>query len=198
MTDTRTGQNVVDQYEGLSPSAVLGISDQATPGEAKAAYWSLMREWHPDVNPSLEATRMSQIINGAYSSFINATPAPDYSKQDVSGTASQPYTNDTHDEYPQEGKWGIPWSFYDIPEQGDFTVFPFNNYGFGTEFNPFADFDLFNGVETPLLAANNENQIDVKQLQMLIMLMVFASRLIQLSMQSGIFRPAVKTDSYAY
>jgi hypothetical protein len=45
---------------------VLGVSPDAPAGEIKRAYLRLVRERHPDVNPSAQARREYEIINRAY------------------------------------------------------------------------------------------------------------------------------------
>lgn len=45
----------------------LRITPNATAGLIKAAYRALCQEFHPDKNPSADATRIMQIINDAYS-----------------------------------------------------------------------------------------------------------------------------------
>ena len=46
--------------------ATLGVEPTATPAAIRAAYLGLMREYHPDRNPSGEATLRAQTIIGAF------------------------------------------------------------------------------------------------------------------------------------
>lgn len=54
--------------QALSPHELLGVSEYATKDEIKAAFRTLMKEWHPDFNQHRidEATEMSKLIISAY------------------------------------------------------------------------------------------------------------------------------------
>ncbi len=52
---------------------VLGVSQQATEREVKAAYRELSKEWHPDTNKSSDATAIMQSINKAWEEFKHAS-----------------------------------------------------------------------------------------------------------------------------
>lgn len=46
--------------------SLLGVSQSSTREEIRRAFRARMREWHPDVNPSLNATAHTQRIIAAY------------------------------------------------------------------------------------------------------------------------------------
>jgi curved DNA-binding protein CbpA len=52
--------------EQEDPYLLLGVSTTATPGELRARYLSLAKEWHPDVCPVPEAVQRFQRISAAY------------------------------------------------------------------------------------------------------------------------------------
>lgn len=57
---------------------ILGISRRASQEEIKAAYLKLIKQWHPDLNKSLEAKEKAKKINEAYETLIKhpANPNP--------------------------------------------------------------------------------------------------------------------------
>ncbi len=58
------------QIDKPTPSEVLGIGANASPQEAKKAYYRLAKEYHPDVNKSLEAKVKFQEITAAYQQMV--------------------------------------------------------------------------------------------------------------------------------
>ena len=54
--------------------ALLGVSKSATLAEIRSAFRAQMREWHPDINKSSEATDMTQRLIVAYK-ILNDTEA---------------------------------------------------------------------------------------------------------------------------
>jgi DnaJ-class molecular chaperone len=49
-----------------SPLSILGLSGRPTWNEIKAAYRRMARKYHPDVNPSPDATEQMKKINAAF------------------------------------------------------------------------------------------------------------------------------------
>lgn len=70
----RTGQRrqraTYHHYASKTYYDVLGIERGATLEEIRAAYRSLARELHPDINPSPEAKEKMQQINEAYTALV--------------------------------------------------------------------------------------------------------------------------------
>jgi len=52
--------------------ALLGISQSATPVDIRRAFHARIREWHPDVNPSPQATAFTQSLIVAYKILTDA------------------------------------------------------------------------------------------------------------------------------
>jgi molecular chaperone DnaJ len=50
----------------MDPYDILGIPSNATPDEIRKAYYTLVKQYHPDKNPSDEATERVRLINAAY------------------------------------------------------------------------------------------------------------------------------------
>ena len=48
---------------------ILGLNSQASKKEVKKAYWKLAKKYHPDVNPSQEASKKFIEITEAYDAF---------------------------------------------------------------------------------------------------------------------------------
>lgn len=57
---------------------VLGISQDATPDEIKSAYRKASLKWHPDKNPSPDATAMFQRIGEAYTTLSDPSARSTY------------------------------------------------------------------------------------------------------------------------
>lgn len=60
---------------------VLGVSPDATAEEIRKAYRRLAREWHPDNNSSLDATRRMAEINAAYEALSDPEKREAYDAQ---------------------------------------------------------------------------------------------------------------------
>lgn len=46
---------------------LLGLKSGYTEQDLRVTYRKLMKQWHPDINPSAQAETMSQMLNEAYS-----------------------------------------------------------------------------------------------------------------------------------
>lgn len=57
----------------ISSYAILGVSQDASPAEIKRAYRRLAMRWHPDRNPSPEATERFKQIGAAYDDLLVPT-----------------------------------------------------------------------------------------------------------------------------
>lgn len=100
-----------------SPYTVLGLKDNATADEVKAAYRRLAKKYHPDLNPgSKEAEQKMKEINEAYDMIVNHKYDPNASGPSASGGYSSgayrsggTYSRGYAD--PFEGFWGSPFGF---------------------------------------------------------------------------------------
>lgn len=68
------GENIMPlEVAWLKESAlwwqILGVKPFCAPEQVEQAYKSLMRRWHPDVNPHLWAAQITAQINGAYARY---------------------------------------------------------------------------------------------------------------------------------
>ena len=57
---------------------LLGVKNNATEEEIKAAYKKQMKKWHPDINKSSDAVNMSSMINEAKEVLLNPIKRRDY------------------------------------------------------------------------------------------------------------------------
>lgn len=60
---------------------VLGVSSDADGATIKGAYYKMVKEYHPDVNPDPHATAILQRANDAYSTLSNPEQRALYDKQ---------------------------------------------------------------------------------------------------------------------
>jgi len=135
------------------PFAVLGLSASATEDEIKSAYRKLAKKYHPDLNPGDKtAEAKMREVNDAYTRALQikkGKPDPAYQN----GSASS-------------GGYGSPFGGYGNPFGGGYSGYggssgyggtsgqsgyggqrgssqqgnPFEDFGFGFGFGPFADF----------------------------------------------------------
>ncbi len=61
--------------------SILGIPENATPEQIKAAYRTQALKWHPDKNPDRDTTEQMKDINEAYSILSNADTRARYDKE---------------------------------------------------------------------------------------------------------------------
>lgn len=105
-----------------NPFEVLGVSNNASEDEIKAAYRKLARKYHPDLNPgSKEAEQKMSEVNDAYNKAL---------KIKKSGGTWNPNTSSSSG-YGQSSNQGYN-GYYGNPFGGQN----------GQEWNPFADFDF--------------------------------------------------------
>lgn len=60
---------------------ILGVSETATQEQIKNAYRSLVKKYHPDINPDPNAVNMMQNINIAYEVLSNLSSRRKYDEQ---------------------------------------------------------------------------------------------------------------------
>lgn len=103
-----------------NPYTVLGLKDNATADEVKAAYRALAKKYHPDLNPgSREAEKKMQEVNEAYDMIVNHKWGPNASS----------YQNASQGSYRsgyQSGSYG-----YNRGYANPFEGFDFGGFGFG-------------------------------------------------------------------
>ncbi|WP_224447203.1 DnaJ domain-containing protein [Haloprofundus salilacus] len=80
---------------------LLGVSDDATQAELKAAYRAKAREYHPDVNDDDRATAQFQTIRRAYDVLSDESERADYERL---GHAT--YVKKRMKGYPSASRWG--------------------------------------------------------------------------------------------
>jgi len=92
---------------------ILGISDNASIDEIRAAYKKLSKQWHPDVNKSPQATEMMQKINIAYS-WLKKNHKPVFQQQNQSWQREKQGFANTSSSQPNSnnGKWANPYEKY--------------------------------------------------------------------------------------
>ena len=61
--------------------SILGIPENVTPEQIKAAYRTQALKWHPDKNPDRDTTEQMKDINEAYSILSNADTRARYDKE---------------------------------------------------------------------------------------------------------------------
>lgn len=100
---------------------IFGISQNATQKEIKQAYRKLIREYHPDANPSLDALEMTKRINNIYEVLSNPSKrqAYDYTlnhsfEQTHASNESKHYEQDTTPTQPEETHFGFEQSAFGI------------------------------------------------------------------------------------
>ena len=61
--------------------SILGVGYRATGAEIRVAYRSAARAYHPDINHSVCATEMMQLVNEAYMTLGNARSRASYDRE---------------------------------------------------------------------------------------------------------------------
>lgn len=91
-----------------NPYSVLGVSENATDSEIRAAYRKLAKQYHPDLNPNdpVAAAKMNE-VNVAYDQIKTAEKRAAYRASE----ASQSF-------YQQNGYQSNPWQTYYKTGQG--------------------------------------------------------------------------------
>ncbi|WP_224269600.1 DnaJ domain-containing protein [Haloprofundus salinisoli] len=80
---------------------LLGVSDDATQAELKAAYRAKAREYHPDVNDDDRATAQFQTIRRAYDVLSDESERADYER-----LGHRTYVKKRMKGYPSASRWG--------------------------------------------------------------------------------------------
>lgn len=79
---------------------LLGVSENATKEEIKQAYKRQMKKWHPDINKSEEAPKMSIKLNEAKETLLNDDKRKDYDlnlKKEINDNYNKyTYQKDSH------------------------------------------------------------------------------------------------------
>lgn len=93
--------------------ATLGVAPQADLAAIRAAYRNLMRRYHPDVNPSVDAAAKAIAINEAYACLSDADARAAYDEC----RASDEKPNATARPYrPHRPDWSAYPAFSPVPE----------------------------------------------------------------------------------
>lgn len=90
-----------------NPYSVLGVSETATDEEIRAAYRTLAKKYHPDLNPgNAEAARLMNDINVAYDQIKSADKRAAYRASQAQQTYYQQssYTNNPFESYYRTGQ----------------------------------------------------------------------------------------------
>jgi len=65
----------------MDPYQVLGVSRDASTNEIRKAYLVLIKQYHPDINATADAIRMTAVINGAYETLTDPEKRSSYDKR---------------------------------------------------------------------------------------------------------------------
>lgn len=116
-----------------NPYMVLGVSETATDEEIRAAYRTLAKKYHPDLNPNdAEAARRMNDVNVAYDQIKTAEKRAAYRSAQTQQTYYQQsaYTNNPFQNYYRTGQ-GYYGGSYTGGSSGDNNEPPF---GWGSVF----------------------------------------------------------------
>lgn len=105
----------VDYYQ------VLGIEPTASLDEIKAAYRTLSKKWHPDVNPHPDATRMMIAINKAYAVLKDPEQRVRYNReyQRFKNTYKDSKSSEQEASPQSQNKWEYNYEFADASVKDD-------------------------------------------------------------------------------
>jgi hypothetical protein len=82
----------------MDPYEVLGVSPTASPDEIRKAYRSLVKKYHPDINTSEDAVRMTSIINEAYDRLVDK-------REEFANTQLEQQASETSEEIRQQERY---------------------------------------------------------------------------------------------
>lgn len=91
---------------------ILGIQKTATQDEIKTAYRSLVKCYHPDVNPAANAATMFRLIQEAYETLSDPQKRSNYDR----GNSSSQSTSTSYSE-PQEQPERSYWEDFDFKKE---------------------------------------------------------------------------------
>lgn len=87
---------------------ILGIEENATQEEIKKAYWSLAKEYHPDVNHAQNANTMFRFVQDAYETLSDPRKKTEY---DNNCSAPKQYPADKYSDYGDYSETGFQIEF---------------------------------------------------------------------------------------
>ena len=89
--------------------SILGIPENVTPKQIKAAYRTQSLKWHPDKNPDRDTTEQMKDINEAYSILSNADTRARYDKEYQFYQYANPKNSSKQTSASEDNDYDIPW-----------------------------------------------------------------------------------------